>query len=202
LSELRVVIPHLQNQPLVVRERTVQLDDEGLTEPLTAAEHAYLTSIPAFLCADTYRGADCPVCRAEPDLSGETLLDAVVDTFDGEVITPPSLADFAEKVYGAAGEEEEQLRDLPDAWLDMDETERAETVRDLEDFGAQEAVFLYLFDYEAALLNNPTVLTAIDTALGHLRPVRSTTQINEALVRQSAAGKVKTKNPPSPKRGK
>jgi hypothetical protein len=197
LSELRVVHPFLTSQPLVVRSREVMLDADGVTEPLTDEEHTYLVSIPIFSCAAAIQEEPCPVCDAPP-LEGTALLDAVLDTFDGEIVTPPSLADLADKVYGdteAGGEED--FQDLFEAWQDMDADERCDTVSSLEDNGADDFLLRSLFDFEANLLNNPAVIIAIDAAIGHLQPKQTKEQINEALVRKSAENKVKTKNPPT-----
>jgi hypothetical protein len=186
----RVVHPNLLSQPVGVGEREVWFDENGCSHELTEAEHARLLTIPGFECASRYEGQT---------LEGDGLLQAVMDTFDGEIVTPTE-DDLAEK--GDDLEEDDTPTDLLDAWLDMDADERCDTVSSLEEFGIDEDFLRVLFDFEAAHLNSPKVLAAVDTAIGHLRPPTNTEKIAQTLVAASAADKVTTKNPPSGKRGK
>lgn len=172
------------------------LDENGVTEPFTAEEHAYLVSIPIFTCAARIQGQSCPVCDdgiiPPPDdapLEGEALLQEVARVFEDDAPAPP-----AEE---APDDAEAQFEDLLDAWQGMDESERCETVSTLEECGADGFLLRALFNFEAKALNGPRALAAIDTAIGHLQDKRTPEQINQKLLKSSAAGKITTKNPPS-----
>lgn len=212
MFDFRVVLPHLQNQTLTIRDRTVRVDENGATAPLTEDEHRALVAIKEFRCASEFTGERCPVCSPpEEDLVGETLLAEVLDAFEGQVVTPPIGPDpdiedaTLRALMGEMLEEEAEadgFKDLFDAWLDMDEKERLSTLDDLEDAHVDDSFLVELFNHEAQHLNSPAVIRALDTAIARIRKPRSAEQINTQIVRQSAAGKVQTKNPPTKKRGK
>lgn len=126
----------------------------------------------------------------------DSFLSEVVSVFEGEVVNPTP-EDLAAK--GDESPAEEPSQDLQDAWLDMDEDERCDTVSSLEENGADDTLLVALFDYEANNLNSPDVIAAIDTAILHVRKPTSVEKINAALFKESAAGKVTTKNPPRAK---
>lgn len=217
-TELRVVIPHLSNKKLGVRNREIWVNEDGLTDALTPEEHSRLTSI-GYPCWSEFTTelpppdpealvVLTPVELDRVKAAGFRLVPLLEEIQIEEV--PPSEEDLAAKgdvgIYNAQIWSEElpegDFKDLDEEWLDMDEAERLETIAEVET-GSEglEPVLRQLFDLETNHLNSPVVLERLNLAISRIAPKQTVESINEAIVKQSAAAGEKARPPAAKKRG-
>jgi hypothetical protein len=203
MDSYRVINPLYCSQPIVCGERAVWFDEHGVSDELTAEEHARLLTIPGYECLEAWKA------RA---FQGDALAPEVARVFDGSVLPETAGAVFCDDTDALPAEGEappppgcprarlaELLRlgdvpgsqahfaafygDLVESWQFQAVGARADLVKG--NGGLTSDQLVELLNREIAGKNAKSVLTAIESERDG-RPRKSADQINQALLRASA----------------